>query len=141
MCLQSRCMFVFIQKRIHIFHRWSLHRGPLASFPTGAGLLTMLHSEVPSRPSGQWLIASEPYGSSQLRDSRRFSLHSQLIAVKQTLAGRNYRSTGAKVRTNPETSKLLGHKKYTERSKERPVLQKNKRESVYFVILSYNLTY
>ena len=110
MCLQSRCMFVFIQKRIHIFHRWSLHRGPLASFPTRAGLLTTLHSEVPSRPSGQWLIASEPYGSSQLRDSRRFSLHSQLIAVKQTLAGRNYRSTGAKVRTNPETSKLLGHK-------------------------------
>jgi len=87
--------YAFIQKRIS-FHRWSLHRGPLASFPTGAGLLTTLHSEVPSRPSGQWLIASEPYGSSQLRDSRRFSLHSQLIAVKQTLAGRNYSFDGCK---------------------------------------------
>ena len=111
MCLQSRCMFVFIQKRIHIFHRWSLHRGPLASFPTRAGLLTTLHSEVPSRPSGQWLIASEPYGSSQLRDSRRLALHSQLIAVKRTSVGQSYRMSGAKIRTNPETTKFFGHKK------------------------------
>ena len=66
----------------------------LGIYPSKAGLLTILHSEVPSHPSGQWPIASKLYGSSQLRDSRRLTLHSQLIAAKRTSAGRINDSTG-----------------------------------------------
>ena len=50
-----------------------------------AGLLTLLHPETPSHLiAGNGIVASEFKGSSQLRDSRGFSPHSQLIAVKQT---------------------------------------------------------
>lgn len=63
-----------------------LHREHSAGFMSGkAGLLTLLHPEAPShRHYRQWRSASEFKGSSQLRDSRGFSPHSQLIAFKRT---------------------------------------------------------
>ena len=76
-------------------------------YQSKAGLLTLLHSEAPSRQYDNGLRASEPQWNSQLRDSRGFAPHSQLIAVKRTFMGILPYAT-AKVATFHETTKFLG---------------------------------
>ena len=63
-----------------------------------AGLQTFLHLKAPSRPNGQWHLASGHNGVHCCGTVGDSHSHSQLIAAKRTFAGNTFLYCVAKVR-------------------------------------------